>query len=150
MPVPGAPRGQRRVVTTPVVMVVVRADQMAAAGLLVACEQVSVREALEGQAQGPLPEARHPRGGGRWGCHRLGPRGHRMGHAAARPTATQLTSHTHSALRLGTPNPGQVGSSLERAARGPPERKEDTQLNGRVGATPPRPLGLQLHPLTCL
>ena len=95
VPVPGAPRGQRRVVTMPVVMVVVRADQMAAAGLLVACEQVSVREVLEGQAQGPLPGARHTRGGGRWGCRCLGLRGHRTGHAAAWPSTTQLTSHTH-------------------------------------------------------
>lgn len=51
MSAPGATRGQARVVIMPVVMVIVRANQMAVRGLLVVRDQVSVREPLEGQTQ---------------------------------------------------------------------------------------------------
>lgn len=51
MSTPGATWGQARVVTVPVVVVVVGADQMAVGGLLVVRDQVFVREALEGQTR---------------------------------------------------------------------------------------------------
>lgn len=47
--VPGTPRGQAWVVIVPVVVVVVRADEVAMPGLLVVSEQVFVREPLGGQ-----------------------------------------------------------------------------------------------------
>lgn len=49
--IPGAAWGQARVIIMPVVMVIVRADQMAVRGLLVVGDQVFVREPLEGQTQ---------------------------------------------------------------------------------------------------
>ena len=52
MSIPRAELGQAGVIVMPVVMVVVRADQMAARGLLVMGDQVFVREPLEGQTQG--------------------------------------------------------------------------------------------------
>lgn len=52
MSIPRAELGQAWVIVMPVVMVVVRADQMVARGLLVVGDQVFVREPLEGQTQG--------------------------------------------------------------------------------------------------
>lgn len=49
MSIPGAVRGQARVVIVPVVMVVVCADQVAVRGLLVVGDQVFVWEPLERQ-----------------------------------------------------------------------------------------------------
>lgn len=48
---PGAAWGQARVIIVPVVMVVVRADQVSVRGLLVVGDQVFVRQPLKGQAQ---------------------------------------------------------------------------------------------------
>lgn len=48
---PGAAWGQARVITVPVVMVVIRADEVAVRGLLVVGDQVFVREPLKGQTQ---------------------------------------------------------------------------------------------------
>lgn len=49
--VPGAARRQAWVITAPVVVVVVRADEVAMRGLLVVSEQVFVREPLGEQTQ---------------------------------------------------------------------------------------------------
>lgn len=49
--IPGAERRQPRVVTMPVVMVVIGADQVAMWGFLVVGDQVFVGEPLEGQTQ---------------------------------------------------------------------------------------------------
>lgn len=51
MSTPGAARGQAWVIIMPVVVVVVRADEVAMRGLLVVSDQVFVREPLGGQTQ---------------------------------------------------------------------------------------------------
>lgn len=96
--VPGAVCGQARVVIVPVVVVVVRADQVAVRGLLVVGDDVFVRQPLEGQTQrratGRSQASPARLGEGECGC--VGSRG-RTG--PTRPDTAPLQSRTSAQLR---------------------------------------------------
>lgn len=116
MSIPRAELRQAWVIVMPVVMVVVRADQMVARGLLVVGDQVFVREPLEGQTQGTCYQSEEGihlavpwrsvvlmERGPPWECGCLSPGSHQQ--------ETHLSAH-HDAVHLQTHIPPQLQSAL--------------------------------------